>query len=171
MVRVGAALLFLLLSLAGCGFQPQLRDSTGQYDIGIPSIAGRDGQVLRAALVQRLNRFEQPQNPLYALELQLSVDTDEVLALNPRACLTDGRNCSWSEVEATARFQIRTTGVAGSDQAEAIVWQGFARGRSDQRRAQTGWRFGSAAEEARTRALLQLADDLALQVSVALSRP
>ena len=60
MIRVGAALLFLLLSLAGCGFQPQLRDSTGQYDIGIPSIAGRDGQVLRAALVQRLNRFEQP---------------------------------------------------------------------------------------------------------------
>ena len=58
MIRVGAALLFLLLSLAGCGFQPQLRDSTGQYDIAIPSIAGRDGQVLRAALVQRLNRFE-----------------------------------------------------------------------------------------------------------------
>ena len=68
MVRFGAAFLFLLLSLAGCGFQPQLRDSTGQYDIAIPSIAGRDGQVLRAALVQRLNRFEQPRNPLYALE-------------------------------------------------------------------------------------------------------
>ena len=171
MVRFGAAFLFLLLSLAGCGFQPQLRDSTGQYDIAIPAIPGLDGQVLRAALVQRLNRFEQPLNPLYALELKLSVDTDAVLALSPRTCLTDGRNCTWSEVEATARFQIRTTGAAGSGQAEAIVWQGFARGRSDQRRAQTGWRFSSAEEQAKTRALLQLADDLALQVSVALSQP
>ena len=44
MVRFGAAFLFLLLSLAGCGFRFQLRDLTGQYDIAIPSIAGRTGR-------------------------------------------------------------------------------------------------------------------------------
>ena len=59
MVRVGAALLFLLLSLAGCGFQPQLRDTSGQYDIAVPALEGRDGQVLRSALVQRAGQAAQ----------------------------------------------------------------------------------------------------------------
>ena len=63
---IRAAFALLLLGLAACGFQPQLRDTSGQYDISIPAIEGRDGQVLRAALVQRINRFNQPKTPAYA---------------------------------------------------------------------------------------------------------
>ncbi|MAH87973.1 MAG: hypothetical protein CMF26_05130 [Kiloniella sp.] len=174
--------MILLVSLTGCGFQPQLRDnSTGQYDIAIPLIPDRDGQILRAALVQRLNQIEQPRAPTYGLALQLRVETKDVANLDLSTCQTtgqstdrsDGLNCDWQEVLALAHFEIRTINAAqgaasGTAEDGRTLWQGIARGRSDQREAQLGWRAVPAAELAREQALTQLADDMATQVVLAL---
>ena len=51
-----------------------------------------------------------------------------------------------------------------------MVWQGVARGRADVRLAQLGWAGAPTLEQAKERALIQLADDIAMQVGLALPR-
>lgn len=154
--------------LSACGFQPQLRDNSGQYDIGIPAIEGRDGQILRAALVQRLNRFEQPRAPAYLLDLDLKVEARTVVRLDQAACLRSRLDCTWVEVIAHSPVYVRSQTLIP---APRLLWTGHARGRADLRLQQVGWAAQPGVARAREQALLQLADDIAAQVAAALNRP
>ncbi|MAW52363.1 MAG: hypothetical protein CME01_06010 [Geminicoccus sp.] len=166
MNRAALALL-MLLGLAACGFQPQLRDTSGQYDISIPALDGRDGQILRAALVQRVNRFNQPITPTYVLDLALAVEAREVVRFEQEGCAASGQNCTWLEIVAQSPVTIRANSLSHGN---LMVWQGVARGRADVRLAQLGWAGAPTLEQAKERALIQLADDIAMQVGLALSR-
>lgn len=167
MIRAAFALLLLLLGLAACGFQPQLRDTSGQYDISIPAIEGRDGQVLRAALVQRINRFNQPKTPAFVLDLALVVQAREVVRFEEAGCAATGQDCTWLEIVAQTPVTIRANTLSHDN---LLVWNGMARGRADLRLAQLGWAGQPTLEQAKERALIQLADDIAAQVGIALSR-
>lgn len=167
MIRAAGVALLLMLGLAACGFRPMLRDTTGQYDISIPAIEGREGQILRAALVQRVNRFNQPVTPAYVLDLQLAVQAREVVRFDDAACATTGQDCTWLEIVAQSPVTIRANTLSHSN---LIVWQGVARGRADVRLAQLGWAGAPTLEAAKEQALVQLADDIAAQVHLGLSR-
>ena len=166
MIRAAVALL-LLLTLSACGFQPQLRDTTGQYDISIPAIEGRDGQLLRAALVQRINRFNQPKTPSYVLDLALTVRAREVVRFDTVDCAATGLDCTWLEIVAASPVVVRANSLR---HANLIVWRGQAVGRADLRLSQLGWAGAPTLEQAQEQALIQLADDIAAQVALALSR-
>lgn len=166
MVRAALALL-MLVGLAACGFQPQLRDTSGQYDIAVPLIEGRDGQILRAALVQRVNRFNQPKVSTYILDLDLVVQAREVVRFEEAGCAGTGQDCTWLEIVAQTPVRIRANTLSHDN---LLVWNGMARGRADVRLAQLGWAGQPTLEQAKERALIQLADDIAAQVGIALSR-
>lgn len=166
MVRAALALL-MLVGLAACGFQPQLRDTSGQYDIAVPAIEGRDGQILRAALVQRVNRFNQPKISSYILDLDLVVQAREVVRFEDAGCAATGQDCTWLEIVAQTPVKIRANTLSHNN---LLVWNGVARGRADVRLAQLGWAGQPTLEQAKERALIQLADDIAAQVGIALSR-
>ncbi|MGB1155909.1 MAG: hypothetical protein ACPG42_03750 [Alphaproteobacteria bacterium] len=166
MIRVGVALL-LFLGLAACGFQPQLRDTTGQYDISIPAIDGREGQILRAALVQRINRFNQPKTPAYVLDLALQVEAREVVRFDDASCAATGQDCTWLEITAVSPVVIRANTLRHSN---LLVWRGQGVGRADLRLSQLGWAGAPTLEQAKEQALTQLADDIAAQVALALSK-
>ena len=166
MIRAALALL-MVVGLAGCGFQPQLRDTSGQYDIAVPALEGRDGQVLRAALVQRVNRFNQPKVSTYILDLELVVQAREVVRFEDAACAATGQDCTWLEIVAQSPVRIRANTLSHYN---LLVWNGMARGRADVRLAQLGWAGQPTLEQAKERALIQLADDIAVQVGIALSR-
>ena len=167
MIRAGFALLLMLLGLAGCGFQPLLRDTSGQFDIAIPAIEGRDGQILRAALVQRINRFNQPATPAFVLDLALVVEAREVVRFDQTDCAASGQNCTWLEIVAFSPVTIRANTLSHSN---LMVWQGVVRGRADVRLAQLGWAGAPSLDAAKAQALTQLADDIAAQVALALSQ-
>lgn len=166
MVRAALALL-MLVGLAACGFQPQLRDTSGQYDIAVPAIEGRDGQILRAALVQRVNRFNQPKISSYILDLDLVVQAREVVRFEDAGCAATGQDCTWLEIVAQTPVRIRANTLSHDN---LLVWNGVARGRADVRLAQLGWAGQPTLEQAKESALIQLADDIAAQVGIALSR-
>ena len=166
MFRAAFALL-LVLGLAACGFQPTLRDTSGQYDISVPLLDGRDGQLLRAALVQRINRFNQPKTPSFVLDLALQVEAREVVRFDDPNCAATGENCTWLEIAAVSPVIIR----AGSlSHANLVVWEGQGRGRADLRLSQLGWAGQPTLEQAQEQAIEQLADDIAAQVAIALAR-
>jgi hypothetical protein len=166
MIRAAFALL-MLLGLAACGFQPSLRDTSGQFDISIPAVEGRDAQILRAALVQRVNRFNQPKIPAFVLELNLAVEAREVVRFDEAACARTGQDCTWLEIVAQSPVIIRANSLSHSN---LMVWQGMAQGRADVRLAQLGWAGAPTLEQAKERAVLQLADDIAAQIALALTR-
>jgi hypothetical protein len=166
MIRAVVALM-LMVGLAACGFQPSLRDTSGQYDISIPPLEGREGQILRAALVQRINRFNQPKTPTYVLDLALQVEAREVVRLDDATCAGTGSDCTWLEIVAFTPVQIRSNSLT---YANLKVWDGQARGRADLRLSQLGWAGQPTLEQAQEQALVQLADDIAAQVAVALKR-
>ena len=167
MIR-GLVALILVLGLAACGFQPQLRDNSGQYDIAIPALEGREGQILRAALVQRLNWFQQPRAPAFMLDLDVQVGARSLVSLDQAACLRTQADCGWLEVVASSPVQVRSVSLIP---APAVIWQGQARGRADVRLDQAGWAAQPSLQEAQEQALLHLADDIAAQVAAALNRP
>lgn len=76
---VRATVAVLLLSLAGCGFQPLYgKRSVGSVDdelarVKIQVIADRTGQQAHNYLLDRLNRKGRPAKPLYLLEVRLTV--------------------------------------------------------------------------------------------------
>ena len=157
----------LLLGHAGCGFQPALRDTAGQFDIAVPAIEGRDGQILRTALVQRVNRFNQPTVPAFVLELNLAVEAREVIRFDEADCAASGQDCAWLEIVAQTPVIIRANTLTHDN---LMVWQGVAQGRADVRLAQLGWAGAPTLEQAKERALIQLADDIAVQIALALNR-
>ena len=81
-----AALAALLAGPAGCGFQPLYAPAdTGESAlidhlaaVRINPLPNRDGQQLHNLLRDQLNPSGQPTHPNYVLDIQLTLDTEEV---------------------------------------------------------------------------------------------
>lgn len=73
------ASLLVLMSATGCGFQPlyqsdsiQIKDEASLIKISV--ISDREGQILRNYLLDSLNPYGEPKNPLYRLNIGLTVN-------------------------------------------------------------------------------------------------
>ena len=73
------------IGLSGCGFQPLYGDRPGGSGVAadiatirVAPIADRTGQILRNALIDRLNPSGEPADPLYSLEVRLAVAKQEL---------------------------------------------------------------------------------------------
>lgn len=158
-----AALVVGLLALgpAGCGFQPMYAKpdpqnaspvSTELAAIRVLGIADRQGQVLRNALVNRMNPLGEPGRAAYNLSVQL-YQTQENLAER-----SDGK-ASLGRMFITANFRLTES------QKESPILTGTSRSVVSYRLL--GPTYGSTAVErdAEMRALGDVAEDIRSQVA------
>lgn len=154
--------LSLTLGLAACGFHPLY----GDYKSSVPAadfasvyiapISDRSGQQLRNFLIQRLNFSGQPQRPLYTLTISLSL-RGSGLALardntTTRASLTGTANYTITD---TATGKVIGRGVSRSTDSYDVLVSDFA--------------TLSARDDAQTRVLRELSNDLQTRLAVFLA--
>ena len=162
LVALSAAALFL----SGCGYRPVYGERGAATDDGartqlalvkVAGIADQRGQLLRNYLLDRMNPRGEPASPRYLL----SVTTTESTRI------TDSRpdgTATRADVVVNARYNLRDSTsdlVVFSERSDAVATYNLLTAR-----------FGSVAseDEARRRAVEQLADQIALQVALFLNR-
>ena len=161
-----AAALAAALVVGGCGYRPlygeqgAVADSPAREQLSqvkIVGIADRRGQMLRNYLLDRMNPRGEPASPRY----HLSVTTVE------SSRITDSRadgTATRADLVVTARFNLRdatSDAVVFIERSEALATYNLLTAR-----------FASVAseDEARRRAVEQLADQISLQVALFLNR-
>ncbi len=150
LVALGAA------PLAGCGFRPLYAGRTaGEYDpmlaaIKVEPIADREGQILELALRERLNPrgAETPQR--YTLQVSLALSRSD-LGIQRNATSTR------SEINARANYALSGDGVHFSGQSRTV---------SAFNLQNDAWAATVAEDDARERAIEELADAIVLQLSL-----
>ncbi len=155
------------LVLSGCGFHPmygQRADSVAGAAgpelaaIRIAAIADRKGQILRNALLERLNPRGEPDKPRYVLTVTVS---ESMTGLGVQR----NNTASLGEMTVSATYQLRTFLTAApvaSGSATSVVSVDYL-----------GARYGSVAIErdAEDRVLIDIADDLRNQLAARLKNP
>jgi LPS-assembly lipoprotein len=165
-LRTGLVVVAVVAMLGGCGYRPLYgeRGVVGSpsvreilAEVKITPIADRRGQMLHNALLDRLNQRGEPVAPRYTLTVRLR---ESVRALETRRDGTVTR----ADVVLTALYDLRDTAnelVVFRERSESAV--GF--NLSTQRFAAV-----VSEDDARRRAVEQLADDIALQVALFVNR-
>ena len=97
-------ILFSLLLLPGCGFEPLYGHDDGAViqefaDVKVKVISERSGQQLRNLLLTKLTPYGQPDHPRYELKIDLSYHKYE-LGIQKDA------TASRAQIKATARFSL-----------------------------------------------------------------
>ena len=154
----------LVALVSGCGFQPLHQSGTAGASevlaaIEVLRIPDRQGQQLRNFLLDGLNPHGPPRYPVYALSVGLSVSKGGLGvrkdAFATRAFLTV--NASFSLARAGLEERGKFTGSASSTNYYNIVQSEFA--------------TLAAEEDARTRALRAIANEIRLRIAAALRTP
>lgn len=150
----------LVLGLAGCGFEPMYAKRSGQSSpvsdelagIRVAGIEDRQGQILRNALVNRLNPLGEPARQTHTLEVRLNSSQENM------AERSDGK-ASLGRMMISASFSL--VGIDGKSSS----FSGNSRSIVSYRLL--GPTYGSTAVErdAETRALTDLAEDIRTQVA------
>lgn len=105
-------LLICAVGLAACGFRPLYEGGKGSQisrqlaSVWILPIADRTGQQLRNDLLDRINPFGRPRDPLYALNVKI-LETKQELAVQKTELATR------ANLHITAEFTLRAKSGAG----------------------------------------------------------
>jgi len=151
-----------LLALGGCGFRPLHASGGGAghealAQVRIDLIADRRGQQLRNALLDRFNPRGQAPAPRYRLSV----------ALQSRQIDTAIRR---DETTRTVRFEVDAVYSLIALASSTVVQSGTSRAATTYSVFTSEFATLSAENDAQTRALRALADDLALRIGAALTR-
>ncbi|MBP5858148.1 hypothetical protein KAJ83_14100 [Marivibrio halodurans] len=156
---IGGAFLAMSLGLAGCGFQPvytrqataagEMSPTADLYATKIEIIQNRRGQILRNLLLDRMNPYGPPQDPLYNLNTTLVVS---IVGLGVQADATTSRS------QATVTVTSVLSGAGEPQTFKVSATSSFNITESD---------YGSvvAEDDAVEKALEVLADRLTLQIA------
>lgn len=142
--------------LAGCGFHPLYGGETaGEYDptlasIKVEPIADREGQIFELALRERLNPRGVAIPPRYALRVKLSLSRSD-LGIQRNATSTR------AEIDAAASYSLTGQGISIS---------GFSHTVSAFNLQNDAWAATVAEDDARERAIDDLADAISLQLAL-----
>ncbi len=150
---MAAVLLFLMLSLAACGFQPiyggstpsGVRTSLAMIEVGL--IEDRVGQQLRNELVRRLHPDGRPVKPSYRLQVNLSIGKRD-LALKKSEIATR------ANLRMTAAYTLRK-----NTDGEALI-RGTSRITTSYDILTNDFATLTAEEDARRRGVRELADEI-----------
>lgn len=150
----------LALGLTGCGFEPMYAKRGAPTSaiadelagIRVAGIEDRQGQILRNALVSRLNPLGEPARQTHTLEVRLNSSQENM------AERSDGK-ASLGRMQITANFRLTHVGGKSSS------YSGTSRSIVSYRLL--GPTYGSTAAErdAESRALTDLAEDIRVQVA------
>jgi LPS-assembly lipoprotein len=158
-----AAALSLALAcagLSGCGFRP-VYGSAGSMggaaaqlsQVHIDTIPERNGQMLRNALIERMNVSGIPARPSHRLVIGLK---EEELDLGIRRDATVTRG----QIKMTATYELVDTAT------QAIVSRGTARSISSYNVVESDFGTFVSRGDAQSRALQDLGDDIALRIAL-----
>jgi LPS-assembly lipoprotein len=157
-----AGLLCGVLMLAACGFRPVYDGNGGTvravHSVTIAPIPDRDGQVLRNALIDRLNPRGQPDSPRYRLDVHFSESLNR-LAVARDDSLVRGQiaiNATFSLV-ALADGSVALTGRSRALNSYNVVDRQLASVVTER--------------DARERALAEVAEDIATKLALFIDRP
>lgn len=151
----------LALGPVGCGFQPMYAKPQGQAaspastqlaGIYVAGIEDRSGQILRNALVQKINPLGEPRQRLYKLTIKLSASQEQL------AESSDGK-------ATLGRYFVRATFNLTDANGERQLFDGNSRSVASYRLL--GPRYSSTATErdAQERALADVAEDIRTQLA------
>ena len=150
----------LTLGLTGCGFEPMYAKRGAQTSaisdelagIRVAGIEDRQGQILRNALISRMNPLGEPARQTHTLEVILNTSQENM------AERSDGK-ASLGRMQITANFRLTSAGAKSSS------YSGISRSIVSYRLL--GPTYGSTAVErdAESRALTDLAEDIRTQIA------
>ena len=158
-----AALITALVALAACGFQPLYGTGPQQAapdqlgSIVVAPIADRLGQITHNFLLDRLNPRGQPADPAYRLEVELYASKQN-LAIKKDASATRAL------LNLSANFRLSEIGTGKA------VYDGRSRATASYNIVESQYATIAAENNARKRASRIVAEDIAVRVSVCLSR-
>ncbi len=158
-----AALIATLVALAACGFQPLYGKGPQQAapdqlgNIVVAPIADRLGQITHNYLLDRLNPRGQPADPAYRLEVELYESTQN-LAIKKDASAT------------RALLNMSANFVLIDIATRYPVYDGRSRATASYNIVESQYATIAAEKNARRRASRIVAEDIAVRVSVCLSR-
>ena len=156
-----------LLALSGCGYRPVYGEQSAAVSgdgaranlgsVKILGIADRRGQLLRNYLLDRMTPRGEPATPRYILSVT-SNESRRITVSRPDGTATR------ADLAIVARYSLRDATsdlVVFSERAEAVTTYNLLTAR-----------FASVAseDEARRRAVEQIADQMALQIALVLNR-
>jgi LPS-assembly lipoprotein len=156
----------IALALGGCGYRPVYGERGAVSGDGartqlalvkVAGIADRRGQLLRNYLLDRMNPRGEPPTPRYVLSVT-TIETTRVTDSRPDGTATR------ADVLINARYNLRDATsdlIVFSERSDTVATYNLLTAR-----------FASVAseDEARRRAIEQLADQIALQVALFLNR-
>ncbi|MGE0745067.1 MAG: LPS assembly lipoprotein LptE [Rhodospirillales bacterium] len=167
MTRRGLALIGVVaaaLSLGGCGFRPLYGERAAApeigeklADVGVDIIPDRSGQILRNELLDRMTPRGAPGAPAYHLGVALTESRQEF-------AIRQDETATRSNVIFSARFALRR---ASDNQ---VIHGGIAVVRNSYDLLQNKFATLSAEEDARTRALRQLAEEIRTRLAIYFER-
>lgn len=155
--------LSLTLALAACGFHPLYGDyksSVPEADFAsvyIAPISDRSGQQLRNFLIQRLNFSGQPARPLYTLTITLSLQGSGL-------ALARDNTTTRASLTGTAHYTITDTATG------KVIERGTSRATDSYDVLVSDYATLSARDDANTRVLRELSDDIQTRLAVFLNR-
>lgn len=161
----------MLLSLAGCGFQPlygQRSAAAGGSvqdelaSIRILPIADRSGQLLYNELRDRLNPAGKPADPQYLLSITLAEQREEL-------AFRGDETATRANLQLSARYTLRRA-APDADSAETVLATGQVRTTTAYDILESQYATIVSIEDARARAINVLSDDLQARLAVALSQ-
>jgi LPS-assembly lipoprotein len=170
MTRFGRLILFGLLALSACGFQPlygQRGVSGGSVveefaHVRIAPIADRAGQMLYNELRDRLNPQGKPATPRYLLAITL-VETRQELAYRGDETATR------ANMDLVATYVLRHAVTEGDEGEDQVVAHGEARITTSYDILDSQFATLVSIDDARARAVRALSDDLQARLATALS--
>jgi LPS-assembly lipoprotein len=158
-----AALLGALVVLAGCGFEPLYAKRTGNAvaalgGVAVAPIADRTGQKLRNLLAVKLNPRGAPARPAYRLAVRLFESRQEL-------GLRKDETATRANLTLRAVFSLRRA----SDGVQ--VYNSAASSTNSYNILQSEFATLSAANDARTRAVRDLSEEIKIRLALFLRKP
>ncbi len=153
--------LALLLALAACGFEPLYgnREQPGDavfndfHQTKVATIPERSGQMLRNALLDRMNYRGEPAQPAYELKIDLDETRRDVLVRSDEVATA-------ADLTLAARYRLVSTADGRT------LNEGTARSIVRYNVLASPYATLSSAEDARRRATVQLAEDIRARLGV-----
>ena len=168
-MRIAAFLSAALLALSavgvsGCGFRPVYGSASATTSaaarlaqVHVETIPERNGQILRNALIERMNVNGLPPRPAYRLVIGLKEDELD-LGIRRDATVTRG------QIKMTATYQLLEVATG------AVADQGTARSVSSYNVVESDFGTFVSRADAQARALQDLSEDITLRLALRLDK-
>lgn len=153
----------MFAGLAACGFQPLYGDKSGGRiddrlaDIRIQTIEDRVGQILHNLLLDRINPYGRPADPLYTLRVRAAVSKAEI-------------GLKFTEVATRARLTLSASFQLIEDESGDVVASGQVRSVNSYNISDSEFARVASENDATERAAREVSEEIRTRLSLFFNR-